>query len=203
VLRRRNQPFLRRHFGIQLDETWRRLVKAGEFVEFPALTYDPIADRRTISSRTNLAAALSALWGMLVVLWSVQRELCNLEDHQETLRPRPRIADPPRTSRQHQGARATARRARDGDPTGALASSVDETTRQLELLTDDENPRLSEDARATLGGPAYLFTRCCRLLRDAGFSYGEIAKLIGDRAKGARDRIRMRCKKKKQESESS
>src|SRR5689334_1128150 len=32
------EPFLHKQFGIQLDETWRWLVAAGELVEFPALT---------------------------------------------------------------------------------------------------------------------------------------------------------------------
>src|SRR5262249_26937360 len=85
-----------------------------------------------------------------------------------------------------------------GSSTEALASSVDEAARQLELFTDEENPRLSEDARAALPGPAYLLTRRCRLSRDAGFTHGEIAKLLGDRTRGARDRIRMRCKRKRE-----
>ena len=199
------EPFLHQHFGIQLDETWRWLVKAGELVEFPALTYDPIADATNhMVAHHPHGCANCALWGMLVVLWSVQRELCNLEDHQEALRLGNRalrilleLRGSIKALEPQQGEPATE------NPTGALASSVDEATRQLELFTDDENPRLSEDARAALRGPAYLLTRCCRLLRGAGFSYGDIAKLIGDRTKGARDRIRMRCKTKKQESESS
>ena len=193
------EPFLHKHFGIQLDETWRWLVKAGELVEFPALTYDPLADATNhMGAHAPHNCSACALWGMVVVLWTVGRELCNLEDRQEALR----LGNRALRSLLELRPSIDALGPQHGEPetenpTGALASSVDEATRQLELFTDEENPRLSEDARAALRGPAYLLTRCCRLLRDAGFTYGEIAKLIGDRAKGARDRIRMRCKKRK------
>jgi hypothetical protein len=43
--------------------------------------------------------------------------------------------------------------------------------------------------------PQVIVNRICHALKRAGFSYAEIARLIGDRTEGAVDRIRKRCKR--------
>ena len=131
---------------------------------------------------------------MLVVLWTVSTELHGAQDLQAALRVGNKAL---RLLLEFRGCiDALSQAPTPGNPTpvaSALAASMTEAARQLELFTDDAQTQLSPDARDALANSRHLIGKVCRSLHDAGFSYSEIAKLIGDKALGARDRIRMRC----------
>ena len=189
------EPFLHEYCGIRLDETWKWLIEHGELSTLPDAGYNPLADatQHVVAHRANRCKAC-ALWSVLVVLWTVSAELYSVEDLQAALRVGGKTLRMLLEFRGCLDALSQAPTPSNPTPvTSALAATMTDVARQLELFTDDAHARLSPDAREALVDSRHLVTKVCRSLREAGFSYPEIALLIGDRAKGARDRIRMRC----------
>lgn len=189
------EPFLHEYCGIRLDDAWKWLVEHGELRALPDAGYNPLTDatQHVVAHRANVCKAC-ALWSVLVVLWTVSAELYSVEDLQAALRLGGKAL---RLLLEFRGClEALSQTPTPGNPTpiaSALSATMTDVARQLELFTDDTHARLSPDAREALIDSRHLVTKVCCLLRDAGFSYPEIALLIGDKAKGARDRIRMRC----------
>ena len=193
------EPFLHAFFGIKLDETWNWLLQHGELRATPDSNYNPTGDATChVVPHRAIDCQACALWSMLVVLWTVSRELYDLRNLRLAMQLGTKALRLTLEIRGYVEAISQPGNApKETNGSGTLTDNVVEAARQLELFTADVHTRFSPDARDALRGGRQLLGKIYRSLHDANFSYAEIAELLGDSTKGASDRIRMRSARSK------
>lgn len=185
------EPLLVSFFGIELTDTWRYLVDHNQLGELPAPSYNPLADANEHGRRHALVRCGScAVWRMLSVLWNTTTRLYDS---------RMRLAIWSETQRLLKRLRARAAALERDGPSDVWMQKYREGARALEELSHVTLDAFDSDTRAVLVSARrdHLLGRICRMLHGGGFSYAEIARLVGERAPNAADRIRKRCKSAK------
>jgi O6-methylguanine-DNA--protein-cysteine methyltransferase len=185
------EPFLTSFFGIELTETWCYLVNHNELGELPAPSYNPLPDADAHANRhVSRACKNCSVWRMLSVLWNTTARLYD---------GRMRLAIWNETHRLLKRLRARAAALERDGPSDVWIQKYRESTHALEELSSVTLDAFDTDTRAVLtsGRRDHLLGRICRMLHGAGFSYAEVARLIGERAPNAADRVRKRCKSAK------
>ena len=184
------EPFLASFFGIELSETWCFLVDHRELAELPASSYNPLPDADQHAKRHVTRSCKScSIWRVLKLLWTTTARLYEGRMRHalywETLRLLKRL-------RARIGALE-----RDGPrPGDRWLMKLKENERSLDDLAQLALEPLDPDTRAVVVTRRRdpMLRRVCRLLHSGGFSYVEIARLIGDRLPNAAQRVRQRCK---------
>lgn len=189
------EPFLHAFLGVELSGSWQWLVKHHELAALPSVAYNPLADaHKHLVAHTRDPCDACAVWRMLTTLWSVTHELYELRHVQHVLRSQrhaQRIL--------HGLGHALAAQQRAPPPRGPpvpmeeLRKELETAAYALEQFSKQARQMFSDDGQLALRGRRPMLAKVCKELRQGGFKYAEIAVLIGDRARGAHDRIRMRC----------
>ena len=78
-------------------------------------------------------------------------------------------------------------------PMEDLRKELETAAYALEQFSKQARQMFSDEGQLALRGRRPMLVKVCKELRQGGFKYAEIAVLIGDRTRGACDRIRMRC----------
>jgi hypothetical protein len=193
------EPFVLGFFGIELGHAWRWLVAHGELEEFPDAAYCPIADAEEhLRVHSTAPCRHCAVWHVLLVLWTIAFELYAGRDAREVHQ---RCVE---LERLFEELLAYARTLEPGHIRVRLQSEFlplvragPEVANAADRLSRATLDCFGLEARELVLGarPQVIVNRICHSLRRAGFSYAEIARLIGDRSPGARERVRKRCKR--------
>lgn len=189
------EPFLHSFLGVELSDSWQWLVTHRELAVLPDAAYNPLADaRKHMVAHTRDLCDACAVWRMLTTLWNVTHELYELRHMQYLLRSRRSAQRILRGLGQALAAQQRAPPPR-GPPVRMeeLRMKLEADVEALEQFSKQVPHMFSEDGRVALRGRRPMLVKLCKELRQGGFKYDEIAVLIGDRARGARDRIRVRC----------